>query len=448
MTAITMQEVDGVRPGDPDPIPANPLRALVSPYTWLATIHLLTGMFIAIPAFLAGVFFLTLTWPFLIPFVFPGMLAFAIMGGVVRLVGVVERARFRATLGVQILPPTLPTWEGRPWRYFLAMMRCSGLWRLVAYCWVQLPLTILTFSVTLAVWSGPVALMATPLMLSHYPNHRANFWFFAATDTHTAWLVAVAGLALLLLVPVPVVRGFAVLESAIARSLLGRSVSDDLRERVGELETTRRRVVDSAEDERKRIERDLHDGAQQRLVALAMALGRAKAKMPAATGDADHEAVRALIDEAHGEAKQAIVELRDLTRGLHPPVLTDRGLDAALSALAARSPVPTQVTVDLPERPPPTLEAIAYFVVAEALTNVAKHAEATRIAVSVRRLSDAIRLTVTDDGVGGADPRHGSGLTGLADRVAGVDGRLTVDSPPGGPTVLCADLPWRGTGAT
>ena len=307
------------------------------------------------------------------------------------MVGAVERARFRATLGVQILPPSLPVWEGHPLRYFGAMLRSGGLWRLVAYCVVQLPLSVLTFSLTLGFWGGPLALMATPVMLHWYPHHRANFWFFQVTHAPQAWIVAAVGLALLLVVPVPVVRAFSVVEAAIGRALLGRGVTEELRERVGQLETTRQRVVDSAEDERKRIERDLHDGAQQRLVALAMALGRAKAKLPASTGDPDADAVRDLIDEAHGEAKLAITELRDLTRGLHPPVLTDRGLDAALSALAARSPVPTSVTVDLPQRMPPTLEAIAYFVVAEALTNVAKHAQATRIAVSVRRLSDAVR---------------------------------------------------------
>ncbi|MDX6227071.1 MAG: hypothetical protein QOI76_461 [Frankiales bacterium] len=440
---MAVQQLAQVDAGEPDPIPANPLLALVSPYTWLATIHLLSGLFVAIPSFVVGVLFLSLWWPLLMAFVFPGVIAFVVLAGCIRVIGFVERARFRATLGVQILPPVMPSWDGHPLRYFGAMLRCGGLWRLVAYCWVQLPLSILTFSLTLGFWSGPLALMATPVMLHWYPNHRANFWFFAVTDQRSAWLVFAAGLVLLLLVPVQAVRAFSVIEAAIARPLLGRNVADDLRERVGELETTRRRVVDSAEDERKRIERDLHDGAQQRLVALAMALGRAKARMPDNTGDPEQQAVRDLIDEAHGEAKQAITELRDLTRGLHPPVLTDRGLDAALSALAARSPVPTQVSVDLPERPPPILEAIAYFVVAEALTNVAKHAEASRIAVSVRNLSDAVRVTVTDDGVGGADPRHGSGLTGLADRVAGVDGRLTVDSPPGGPTVLCADLPWR-----
>ena len=429
--------------GGPDPLPDNVFRAFISPYTWLAVTHLLTSIWVAIPAFVIGVLFLTLPWPLFLAFIIPGVVAFLIMSWLVRLVGVIERARFGATLGVRILPPELPRWEGHPFRYLVDTIGSGDLWRLVAYCLVTLPVGIFTFVVTTAVWAGPIALILTPAMLPAYPLHRANFWLFHITTYPMAGAVAAVGVVLLLLIPIPVVRGLSVIEASIGRSLLGRNVTEELRERVGELETTRRRVVDSAEDERRRIERDLHDGAQQRLVALAMALGRAKAKLPEDTGDPDEQAVRALIDEAHGEAKLAIVELRDLTRGLHPPVLTDRGLDAALSALAARSPVPTQVTVDLPERPPPTLEAIAYFVVAEALTNVAKHAQATRIAVSVRKLADAVRVTVTDDGAGGADPRHGSGLTGLADRVAGVDGRLTVDSPPGGPTVLCADLPWR-----
>jgi signal transduction histidine kinase len=442
MTVTSQLTASPSTAGSPDQIPRNPLKALFSPYTWLATTHLLSGLFVSIPAFVIGTLFLTLPWP-LLPLVIPGVVAFLILAPLVRVVGVIERARFRMTLGVQILPPELPRWEGRPIVYFRTMASSSGLWRLVAYCLLGLPVTILTFTLTLVVWSGPIALIALPAMLHLYPHHRATFFFFHITTLPWTFLPSGVGLFLLLFITTRVVEALAVVEAAFGRALLGRSVTEELRERVGELETTRRRVVDSAEDERRRIERDLHDGAQQRLVALAMALGRAKAKLPAAQGDADAEAVRALIDEAHGEAKLAIVELRDLTRGLHPPVLTDRGLDAALSALAARSPVPTQVNVDLPDRPPPTLEAIAYFVVAEALTNVAKHAQATRIAVSVRRLSDAVRVTVTDDGVGGADPRHGSGITGLADRVAGVDGRLTVDSPPGGPTVLCADLPWR-----
>jgi signal transduction histidine kinase len=137
----------------------------------------------------------------------------------------------------------------------------------------------------------------------------------------------------------------------------------------------------------------------------------------------------------------AIAEIRDLTRGLHPPVLTDRGLDAAISAVAARSPVPVRVEVSVEPRPSLTVESIAYFVVTEALTNVAKHARAARAEVEIRRVGDVLRVVVKDDGQGGADPELGSGLRGLADRVAGVDGRLEVVSPPGGPTVLTAEVP-------
>jgi signal transduction histidine kinase len=196
-------------------------------------------------------------------------------------------------------------------------------------------------------------------------------------------------------------------------------------------------MVDAAEAERRRIERDLHDGAQQQLVSLAMNLGRAKVRLAE-----DPEQARALIEAAHADAKQAIVELRNLTRGIHPPVLTDLGLDAALSALAARCPVPVTVDVDAEPRPSPTIESIAYFVVAEALTNVARHAGASAATVQVRRDDGWLRLVVSDNGHGGADlAASGTGLAGLADRLSAVDGRITVDSPLGGPTVLVAELP-------
>jgi signal transduction histidine kinase len=194
-------------------------------------------------------------------------------------------------------------------------------------------------------------------------------------------------------------------------------------------------VVGAGEAERRRIERDLHDGAQQRLVSLAMDLGRAKARFAD-----DPEGARAIIDQAHVEAKEALVELRNLVRGVHPPVLADRGLDAALSGLAALSPVPVTVRADMPVRAAPSVEAIAYFVVAEALTNIAKHARATRAEISADRRGDLLHIMIRDDGIGGADPR-GQGLSGLADRVTGVDGRLSVHSPAGGPTVIEVDLP-------
>jgi signal transduction histidine kinase len=247
-------------------------------------------------------------------------------------------------------------------------------------------------------------------------------------------LVAAGGLILLLAAP-QLTRGLAIADAAVARLLLGPPRRADLRARIGELELSRARVVDSAEAERRRIERDLHDGAQQRLVALAMDLGRARARFVD-----DPEAARAIVDQAHAEAKEALVELRNLVRGVHPPVLTDRGLDAALSGLAALSPVPVSVRVDAALSPPASVEAIAYFVVAEALTNIAKHARATRAVISVDRRGDTLSVVIRDDGIGGADPR-GQGLSGLADRVAGVDGRLTVDSPAGAGTVIEVELP-------
>ncbi|MEJ2579026.1 MAG: sensor histidine kinase [Kineosporiaceae bacterium] len=201
--------------------------------------------------------------------------------------------------------------------------------------------------------------------------------------------------------------------------------------------------MDSVELERRRIERDLHDGPQQRLVAIAMDLGMARERL-----HRDPDDVGELLDKAHAAAKEAIVEMRQVARGIHPPVLTDRGLDAALSALAARSPVPVDVHVGVGTRPSATVEAIAYFCVSEALTNVAKHSGATRATVEVTGSAGWLTVTVSDDGRGGADPGRGTGLVGLRDRVAAVDGTLAVSSPRGGPTVLTITLPATSRPAT
>jgi signal transduction histidine kinase len=247
-------------------------------------------------------------------------------------------------------------------------------------------------------------------------------------------LATVIGVLLLFAAPI-LTRALAVADAAVARYLLGSAGRAELTARIGQLETSRARVVDAAEAERMRIERDLHDGAQQRLVSLAMDLGRARAKFAS-----DPVGAAAIVDQAHEQAKEALAELRNLVRGVHPPVLTDRGLDAALSGVAALSPVPVSVRVDLPVRPPASIEAIAYFVVAEALTNVAKHAKASRAEVAVGRSGDVLSLVIRDDGIGGADP-SGQGLSGLAARVAGVDGTLLVRSPAGGPTTVEVELP-------
>jgi signal transduction histidine kinase len=246
--------------------------------------------------------------------------------------------------------------------------------------------------------------------------------------------LTVAGVLLLFAAP-QLTAWITALDAGAARSLLGASRAEELEHRVEQLAQTRAGAVDAADTERRRLERDLHDGTQQRLVALAMNLGMARA------GTTTVEEAREAIAEAHEEAKAALTELRDLVRGLHPPVLADRGLDAALSGIAARMPIPVRLTVDVPSRPPAMIEAVAYFVVSEGLTNITKHAQASQAEVVVQRAGDRLHVIISDDGVGGANAAHGTGLTGLAKRAASVDGTFEIASPPGGPTLLTVDLP-------
>jgi PAS domain S-box-containing protein len=203
-----------------------------------------------------------------------------------------------------------------------------------------------------------------------------------------------------------------------------------------ELRASRARIVNVTDEERRRLERDLHDGAQQRLVALSLSLRLIRSRM-----ETNPEAAAELLDESVAELLSATSELRELARGIHPAILTDRGLDAALKAVAARAPVPVEVTSGVTERLPAPVEAAAYFVVAEALTNVARYAEASRADVRVARGASTVTVEVSDDGAGGADPAVGSGLRGLADRLATLDGTLVVASPSGGGTTVKAVIP-------
>jgi signal transduction histidine kinase len=246
------------------------------------------------------------------------------------------------------------------------------------------------------------------------------------------------GLAAVVLVPMTiwVVPWIGWMHGEFALSLLGPNRTKRLEIKAERLQSSRARGVDAAETERRRIERDLHDGAQQRLVAVAMSLGRAKSKF-----DDDPNAVRDLIDEAHTDAKLAVSELRDLARGIYPAVLGDRGLDAALSAQAAKSPIHVDLQVTVEPRPPAAVETTAYFIVGEALTNIAKHSGATEAGVQVWRTDETVVVEIIDNGHGGAEMRPGGGLAGLADRAATIDGVITVVSPPGGPTVIRVDLP-------
>lgn len=247
------------------------------------------------------------------------------------------------------------------------------------------------------------------------------------TSPGPAWLAAAIGVAVL--VPACyLITGYAWARAALARALL-----TPRGEQVVELARSRARLVDAFDAERRRIERDLHDGAQQRLVALGMILGVARLADPAELPE--------LVERAHDQAGRALDDLRELIQGIHPRVLTDRGLPAAVAEVADRSPIPVEVDVTLPRRLSPSVEATAYFVVSEALTNVAKHSGASRASVTGRLVLDRLVMEVHDDGAGGADPRHGSGLTGLSDRVSVADGRLALSSPPGGPTLLRVELP-------
>jgi signal transduction histidine kinase len=413
--------------------PVAVLGAVVSAGIWLAVIHMYAGLFIGIVALvllIVGIAVGVATLPVFLLGIFVLAGTFALAGLFAR----AERARLAFFLGTDIPaagpPPQEPVW----WRRMIAPMRSASGWRYLCYVLVRCPLSIVQVVVLSVVWSLGPALLALPFYNSALPGGGAHL---AGYLVHSPWQLTVAvllGAGILLAAP-QVTYGLAVADAAVGGWLLSSTGRAELTARIGELETSRARVMDAAEAERMRIERDLHDGAQQRLVSLAMELGRAKAKF-----SSDPEAAAAIVGQAHEQAKEALAELRNLVRGVHPPVLSDRGLDAALSGLAALSPVPVTVDVDLPNRPPAPVEAIAYFVVAEALTNVAKHARASRAEVTVRRSGDALTLVVYDDGVGGADPA-GQGLSGLAARVAGVDGRLWVNSPAGGPTSVEVVLP-------
>jgi signal transduction histidine kinase len=307
-------------------------------------------------------------------------------------------------------------------------------WKELFYLWlVQPTLSVVNFTVAVTVWAIPIWAMTLPI----YATHTApELWSGERIDTwHEIIPIAIGGLVLLPLVPW-IIRGFAAADAALARWGLSPSKTKALEEQIDSLRETQARSVDIAIADRRQIERDLHDGAQQRLLSLGMDLGMALEKF-----DSDPDAARGLVGGAHQELQRAIGELRNLARGIHPAVLTDRGLDAALSSLAARSAIPVRLDVQLAQRPPASVEATAYFIVAEALTNAARYAHANAVDVRVRQNGDKLQIEITDDGVGGAEPRPGGGLAGLADRASSVEGSVRVSSPTGGPTVVAAELP-------
>jgi signal transduction histidine kinase len=414
------------------------LAAPLQPRTWTATVYLLLAMFVGLTWHVVLAVGLTLGVGLVIVWVGMFVLALTVLawrGG-----AWLERRWVGLMLGVEIAEPYRPLPAGSLWRRARVLAADPATWKDLAYLVLLFPLGLVWFLVTVTLWGMGIFMLLAPVWYWILPHGEAALFVtddrsYLALDSLPVALATVLG-AGVCVAAAWAVRAMAAVHGVVARALLGPS-EQEFQARVEALEASRDRAVDSAEAERRRIERDLHDGAQQRLVALAMDLGMARAKL-----ETDPAAATALVGEAHEEAKRALAELRDLARGIHPAVLADRGLDAAISALAAaaRSPVPVGVEVATGRLPGP-VESAAYVVVAEALANAAKHAGAAEIGVRVSRHRDLLVVEVMDDGAGGADPARGSGLRGLADRVAAVDGRLTVTSPSGGPTVVRAELP-------
>jgi signal transduction histidine kinase len=350
--------------------------------------------------------------------------------------GRLERSRFAALLGVDLTAPHDSPPAGSWWSKLVWRMKSGSLWREIAYLLLAGPLGAVGFALAIGAWCGSLTLVALPAYVDALPGHRASFGLFDIAQDGGAVIACLVGAIGLLLIAPWVTTALAGLNVAAGRRLLERRPGDDLQQKVTKLEASRVAAVDTAERERQRIERDLHDGAQQRLVSVAMELGRAQEQF-----DSNPEGARELITGAHRDAKAALAELRQLVRGFHPAILEDRGLDAALSAVVARVSVPVDLSVDVPVRPPAAVESAAYFVVTEALANMAKHSQATRVSVTIRRQADRLVVEITDNGIGGADPTKGTGLAGLEERVAGHGGWMQVLSPPGGPTTVLVELP-------
>ena len=348
----------------------------------------------------------------------------------------IERSRFEALLGIRLIDQSPPLTAASRWRRHLQRLTSIARWKEIGYLIVSYPLGAAVTGITVLAWSGSIALIFLPLYVVVLPDDTARFGLFDATQGVTTMVLAFVGVAGLAVIAPWTTVWLASFDRFVARGLLGKPERVELEERVTDLETRRSAAVDSAETERRRIERDLHDGAQQRLIAVAMDLGRARAQI-----DQDPARAAELVAGAHEEVKSAIKELRDLVRGFHPVILEDRGLDAALSSVVARSPVPVALRVEVQPRPDPAIESAAYFIVSEALTNVARHSGATSATVEIARRGDRLTLVIGDNGRGGADPANGTGLAGLHDRVSALDGWMQVVSPLGGPTTLFVEVP-------
>jgi signal transduction histidine kinase len=363
----------------------------------------------------------------------PVLLGFLVLAGAVsyaRGLGAAHRGLAKHLLGVSAPAPRRPELKPGLWSWVKARVGDPAGWRAAGYLLLRLPLTLAGLFTVLTATLYSFA--ATTYSFFWFPLGERQLPIFDIRADSWAGALAWSASGLLVLVALPrVTHAFVALDRLLVVGLLGERV---LSERVRDLEASRATAVEDAALRLRRIERDLHDGAQAQLVALAMKLGLAKDEL----ANADLPQVEELVTAAHANAKQALTELRDLARGIHPAAL-DAGLDVALATLVATSGIDARVMADLPRRPPPSLETILYFSAAELLTNAAKHGGMTLVEVTEER--DVLRLSVRDNGPGGARIVPGGGLAGVAERLRTVDGELTVTSPPGGPTEVSARVP-------
>jgi len=418
----------------------NPIRAFllspIHPATWAATAAILAGFFIEITAFavVAGLFSAGASTLFFVI----GVLFIGLAIEAARIAARIERGRATWADPRPLTAHRYPPLRGG-WREVLrAEFASESRWRDVLYVGVNLPLAVIEFAVIGGLWVVTLALLTMPVWFGPgEPDFVTRMGWFGGQSG----VAAAAGFTLgVVLLPVSASLSQLVmaLHRAVVAGLVCTSESQELRRQVETLKESRSAVLETEATELHRIERDLHDGAQQRLVMLTIDLGLASERI-----DDDPVAAKQLILDGQAQAREALAEIRDLVRGIAPPILVDRGLIAALQSIAGRGPVPTSLMSALApgERLSPVTERAAYFVVTEALANVGKHSAATRCEVRIRREAGDLIVEVWDDGVGGARLEPGGGLSGLDTRVAGVDGQFSVSSPPGGPTAIRAQIP-------
>jgi signal transduction histidine kinase len=417
---------------------ARVLAGPVVPGTWRLTaalaVSLLAGAFFCAAVVVSLVLAALLSWVVAVGTI---LLAAALRLGA-RLAAA-DRRRISRSYGLDIAPALLPA--RRPGQSRIAARRSwrrdPAAWRLASYQVVRAPACAAAgFGLVVCWWTVIALLFVVPLR--RQPTAPAfTSWFFGhgVLSGGAELAAALTGLAVLLLIP-PLVRVLTRLDAALGQRMLGPDRAEILAGEVDRLALSRAQAIDAGDIERHRIERDLHDGVQPRLVSVAMQIDRARARLGRDPAAADE-----LLRQAHADAKGALADLRSIARGIHPAILDERGLDAALSALVAGSAVPVAVVVALSRRPGRTQEAAAYFAAAEAIANLAKHASASRAALQITDETGNLVVQVTDDGRGGAMVTPGGGLAGLAGRLAAVDGRLSLDSPPGGPTTVTAVIP-------